>query len=151
MTKSTWILSAVLAVGLSGVVACDGRPSPATTVACSSVASLTVTGPPGASGLFVTVKVITIEDPGSAFGTQPGTGLVAAIYGDSDSVAFCEGRCSAADGFNESIDVRTDDNGVLEYTVRVTVPPGGRTGAITEVFGASTCTSSYSALVETEP
>lgn len=145
MAKSTWILSAVLAMGLSGAVACDGAPSPETGVSCSTIGEMGFTGAAGATALFITVKVITIEDSGLASGGQPGNNLQSIVYGDSEQVAFCEGRCDDGDTFDDSLDTTTDENGVLEYTVRLTAPLGTRTGQITEVFGNSTCTSTYTA------
>lgn len=143
MAKSTWILSAVLAMGISGTVACDGSPSPETSVTCAGGSPMAFEGPPGSTGLFIMVKTITIEDSGLASGGQPANNLAATIYGDSPEVALCEGRCDGADAFSDTIDATTDENGVLEYTVRLTAPTGTRTGSIIEVFGNSSCINAY--------
>lgn len=143
MAKSTWIMSAVLAMGLSGALACDGTPSPETVVSCSAANPLAFQGPTGSTGLFFVVKVITIEDSGLASGAQPANNLAAIIYGDSPEVALCEGRCDGAGTFGDTVEATTDENGVLEYTVRLTAPTGTRAGNIVEVFGNSICTNAY--------
>lgn len=145
MAKSTWILSAALALGLSGAVACDGSPSPFAGVACSAGNAVIFEGAAGSSGVFIVVKVISIDDPGAGGAAQPGNGLQAVIYGDSEIVSFCDGRCTTADTFETNLETTTDENGVLEYTLRVQAPNGTRTGQITEVFGNSVCTSTYTA------
>lgn len=145
MAKSTWILSAALAMGLSGAIACDGSPSPETTILCSTVGDILFEGAAGSSAFFIVVKVITIDDSGSASGSQPGNDLESIVYGDSDLVSFCEGRCDGADTYDTNLTTRTDENGVLEYTIRLQAPNGTRTGQVTEIFGNSTCQSTYSA------
>lgn len=142
-------LPVVLALGL--FAAGCGGPSPETSADCSGTGSITVSE----AGDFRSrvVQIVTTEGSG---GTMPLNGADATIYFDAEDVDFdaigvCAGgyeECLLPADYKNTVTAETNDQGILEYFVRLVVFPGSSySGSFYQAFGSanSTCAVSFSA------
>ncbi len=123
-------------------------PSPQVEVECGAAPTLALSGDLGVTNFFRIAQTVTVNDPGLAT-TVPLNDVEVTVYSDSTAAQVCNGVCGTGDDFDTDSTLTTDENGILDFTVQLTVQGleegGSQTGQILEVFGSgtSTCTLSY--------
>jgi len=144
------LLTVSAALSLAG---CTGAASPETSVVCTGLNQLSLTGP--GTGYRRAIIAAVQTDPGLggspvALNNSPVTVYVEDIT-NFDLVGVCQGSfadCSTDAAYDNTIEFETDENGIMDFFIRLSAPanPGfNADGSIILVFGSSptTCTVGY--------